>query len=116
MIINIKGIKTDKPPTGFNVIAKDQNSITLQYGPIEGTSAVIIFPIATEAETWTFIGNVFFKGYIVDINVPISVSYRLLQEELPQTMGRFDFYPNRVIELNNAKYSEVRGPNEKFLY
>ena len=34
MIINIKGIKTVKPPKGFRIVSQEQNSITLQYGPI----------------------------------------------------------------------------------
>ena len=116
MIINIKGIKTDKPPKGFHIVSQEQDSITLQYGPIGGASPVIIFPMTTEVETWTFIGNIFFQDYIVDINVPFRVSYRLLQEELPQTIGDFFVNPSRIIQLNNGQSSEIKAPNEKFFY
>ena len=116
MIINIKGIKTDKPPKGFHIVSKEQNGLTLQYGPIEGTAPVVIFPMTTEVETWTSVGNIFFQDYIVDMNVPISISYRLLQEELPQTIGNFIVNLNGIIQLNNGQSSEIKAPNEKFFY
>ena len=71
-----------------------------------GASSVIIFPMSTEAETWTFIGNILFQGYIFDINVPVNISYTLLQEELPQTEGNFIINLLGIIQLNNGQFTE----------
>lgn len=116
MIINIKGIKTVKPPKGFHIVSQDQDGITLQYGPIEGASPVIIFPMPTEAETWTFIGHILFQDDILGMDVPVSISYRLLQEELPQTTGNFIINLPGIVQLNNGQSQEFKAPNEKFLY
>lgn len=116
LIIGLSGFSVISPiPPGFKVLKQDVEGTNLQYGPYaNGVTPVIIMPSPSGQERWTTLGKLTLQ--IQNQAQGGSISYSMLHEELPETMGQILLDPNTIQALLNGDSFDRVPTNEKFLF